>query len=241
MGNRIKHKAKRSKEEVIDVVEEEVEYNDQFVDIANKALNSSIKNKYLVFAAVAVAVIVAATLAFIDSSKKSKAVSLSKEFSSALAVYNSEVIANSEAEGQFKTTKEKLEKAIDEFEEFTNSHKGSKLSVISKLYTANSYFDLADYDKAIEAYDQVISDSKLVDLKDIATLKKAISLKEKKSIKESIEVFKTIRASKNSYIASFSLYTLAEMHKAKEAKIFLDELEKNYSGSFYALKAKSIN
>ena len=244
MGNRIKHKAKKSKEEVIDVVNEELEYNDQFVDIANKALNTSIKNKYFVFAAIIAAVIIAGTLAFMDSSKKSKAITLSKEFSSALAIYDSEVIPNSEADGQFKTNKEKLEKAIDSFETFSTAHKGSTLSVVSKLYIANSYFELSEYDKAIKAYDEVIAGAKILDFKEIATLKKAISLKESKKIDEAIKTFEGIKASKNTYVASFSLYTLVEIYQAKKdskkAKVFFDELNKNYSDSMYAFKAKSI-
>jgi len=243
VGHKIKHKPKKSKEEIIEVVEEEVEYNDQFVDIANKALNSTIKYKYIVYALIVVAIGIAGTLAFMDSSKKSKSAALSEEFAVALSVFNAEVIPNSEADGQFKTSKEKLTKAIEEFKSFNSAHRDSSLAVISKLYIANSYFGLSDYDNAIKFYDEVIASSKLNDLKEIASLKKAISLKEKKNIDKSIEIFKAIKASENTYIASFSLYTLAEIYKDKKdvktAKTFLDELNKKYSSSLYALKAKS--
>ncbi len=59
-----------------------------------------------------------------------------------------------------------------------------------------------------------------------------------------VTIFKEIKTSKNTYVASFSLYTLVEIYQAKkdvkEAKAFRDELNKNYSDSIYAFKAKSI-
>jgi CBS domain-containing protein len=95
-----------AQEEVVQ--EEEFEYNDQFVEIANKALNSTIKYKYVVFALIFIAIAVAGTLAFIDFNKKKQTITVSQEFSEALAIYNSDIVPNSEADNEFKTEEKKL-------------------------------------------------------------------------------------------------------------------------------------
>lgn len=248
MGHKIKHKAKKRKEEIenVEVVEEEVEYNDQFVEIANKALNSSIKYKYIVFALIFIAVGIAGTLAFIESSRNKKVNNLSQEFSKTLSIYNAEVVPNSEAEGQFKTTKEKLNKAIEEFNLFIVAHPNTELSIIANMYIGNSYYELGEYDKAINAYDVFIKENSNKDLTELVTLKKAEILNNnKKDISKAIEVFKSLKDSKNEYIASVSLYKLSEIYKNKKddksSKEFYEELNKRFPKSYYASKAKLDN
>jgi predicted negative regulator of RcsB-dependent stress response len=245
VGHKIKHKSKTKKDEIVDVLNEEVEYNDQFVEIANKALNSSIKYKYIVFALIFLAVAVAGTLAFMESSQKKKAIVLSQEFSSALAVFNSDVVPNSEAEGQFKTTKEKLDKAIEEFNSFITAHPNTKLAIISKLYIGNAQYELGNYDEALKSYDDFINSTKDSNLKELVILKKSEIFREKKSEKDAIETLKSIKDSKNEYIASVSLFNLSEIYKEKKdeklSKEYYEELNKKYPDSYYASKAKLSN
>ncbi len=242
MGHKIKHKPKVKKEEIIENVEaEEVEYSDEFVEIANKALNTSIKYKYVVFAIIFIAIAVAGTLAFMDSSKKKKITTLSQDFSKTLAVYNAEVIPNSEAEGQFKSTKEKLNKAIEEFNSFIAAHPNTELSNISNMYLGNTYYELGKFDDAIKAYDTFLASNDANDLKELITLRKAEILNDNKhNTEKAVEIYKSLTDSKNEYIGSVSLYKLVKIYKAKKdeatAKKFTDKLNKKFPKSYYALK-----
>jgi len=246
VGHKIKHKPKVKKGVVENLVEEEVEYSDEFVDIANKALDTSIKYKYVVFAMIFVAIAIAGTLAFMDSSKKKKINTLSQEFSKALSVYNAEVIPNSQAEGQFKSTKEKLNKAIEEFNSFIAAHPNTKLSNIMNMYIGNAYYQLNDFDNAIKSYDLFLSSNDDNNLKELISLKKAEILNDnKKNTDKAIEVYKSLKDSKNEYIASISLYKLANIFKTKKdnksSKKFIDELNKKFPKSYYALKLNQDN
>jgi len=248
VGHKIKHKPKVKKEEIIqqpEAAEEEFEYNDQFVEIANKALDTSIRYKYIVFALIFISIAVAATLAFIDSNKKKKVATVSQEFSKALSVYNAEVVPNSEAEGQFKTTKQKYNKAIEEFTAFISAHPKTELANISKMYIANAYYNMNDYDNALKYYDNFLNSNDENDLKELVSLKKAQIYKDAKKNKDkAVELFKKLKDSENEYIASISLYSLFQINKDKnkdEAKKYADELAKKFPDSYYNSKLKLDN
>ncbi len=243
MGHKIKHKSKVKEEKVVDAVEE-IEYNDQFVDIANKALNTSIKYKYAVLGAIIAAVVVAGILAFVENNKKKQVSEISSDFSKAIAVYSTEIVTDSETEGKFKTYKDKLNKSIEEFSSFVTKYPKSELSGIAKMYIANSYYGLSDYDNALKFYKEAIASVKNQSLKEVLILKEANILSLKKENDRSIEVFDKIKNAKNTYVASASLYNLSELYKLKKddtkSKEMIDELNKKYPKSIFALKNKEF-
>ncbi len=244
VGHKIKHKSKVKEEKVVDSVEE-VEYNDQFVDIANKALNTSIKYKYAVLGAVVAAILIAGILAFVENSQKKQVNEISYDFSKAIAVYNAEIVKDTQEQGKFKNHKEKLNKSVEEFSAFIAKHPKSELAGLAKMYVANSYYELADYDNSLKYYKEAISSVTNKSLQEALMLKEANILSLKKENDKSIEVFNKIKDAKNTYVASASLYNLAELYKLKndnaKSKEMIDELNKKYPESLFASKIKKLN
>lgn len=245
VGHKIKHKVK-VKEEEQPVLEQPVEeivedYNDQFVEIANEALDKAINYKFWILGAIAITVAIVATFSVIKASKESKELKVSTAFSEATNVLEAEVIENSAADGQFKTNKDKLNAVIEKFESFKRENPNTKLAIIADLHIANSYYELGKYDEALTSYNSFITKTDDSSLKELASLRKGIILKETSKYDDAISALEKLNGSKNNYIAPASLYQIAEIYSLKKddtkAKTFYERVKKEYSESFFSRKA----
>ena len=245
MGHKIKHKKKIKEDATIEQPVEEIveDYNDQFVEIANEALDKAISYKYWILGSMIVVVTIVAAYSFYKANLKSNMLSVSNSFSEASSSMDAEVVANSEATGQFKTEEEKLNNVIEKFELFKKNNPGAQLVTLADLNIANSYYKLSKYNEALVAYDKFIAKTKDNTLKELASLRKGVILKELKKYDDAIVILTTLNSSKNSYIAPASLFQVGEIYSLKKddvkAKTFYNRLVKEYSNSLFGQKAKS--
>jgi len=244
MGHKIKHKIKEKKQEVVEEEQVVEEYNDQFVEIANEALDKAINYKYWILGVVVATVIAVGGYSIYLSGQKASMLKESNAFSEAASVLDAEVINNSEATGQFKTNEEKLNAAIEKLEVFKKNHKSSKLVVIANLNIANSYYELSKFKEAISYYDKFITATTDDTLKEVALLRKGMAYKELKDYDKAISTLEKLNSSKNSYIAPASLFQMGEVYTLKKdtakAKTFFERIVKEHDEkSLFGQKAKS--
>ncbi len=241
MGHRIKHKAKEKGKEKLNEVQEQ-EYNDQFVEIANEALDKAVSYKYWILGLVLVSLIAAASYSIYKSRKEANIVQTSKAFLKANSILSEEIVDNSKAENKFKNNNEKLEAAIEEFKNF-NKNNSSTLNKIANLQIANSYYELAKYEEALKYYDLFLKDCE-DSMKGVVILKKGIILKEMKKFDEALKVLNKNLKSENSYVSAASLFQSAEIYGIKKdeknEKAFLQRIVDEHANMpFFVQKAKN--
>ncbi len=251
MGHKIKHKAKKQKEEIqqveqqAPVVEEPVVYNDQFVEAANKALNETVKYRNLVFGTVIGIFVVVLIYSFYSNHKQSKIAELSMTFSTAQSLFDRPVAAvetDDVINTAFKNSEEKYKTALSSFQDYASKNSDKPLGVVSHLYIGNAYFELGKYDDALKSYQTFIEKTNDVALRELTTLRIGLIYKMKKEFDKSIDFFDKVLTSTNEYVCSAALYNKGEVYdlqnqkdKAKEA---YEKITKTYKNSYFDFKAQ---
>ncbi len=249
MAHKIKHKVKVKKEEQIQQAPvetpEEIVYQDQFIEVANKALSKSVSYKYLIFALFLGAFVVTGVYSYIKHSNDTKAVEMASHFFTAQEVFERPVVSvNSEEklETAFTTAEEKYKTAVSLFESFAIKHNDSELGSVATLYAANSLFEMGKLEDSIRYYESFINKTETIELKELAKLKLAKTLYLTKEFDKALNYLDQIVSSTNKYIASASLFQKGEVYDSKNQKDKAKEsylkIVKDFEGSFYATKAQ---
>lgn len=254
MGHKIKHKAKKQKEEIQQIeqqqqqqepIAEEVVYNDQFVEAANKALNETVKYRNLVFGTVIGIFVIVLIYSFYSNHKESKIAELSSQFTTAQSLFDRPVAAvetDDVINTAFKNSEEKYKAALSSFQDYASKNPDKPLGVVSHLYIGNAYFELGKYDDALKSYQTFIEKTSDVSLRELTTLRIGLIYKMKKELDKAIDFFDKVLTSTNEYVCSAALFNKGEVYdlqnqkdKAKEA---YEKITKTYKNSYFDFKAQ---
>ncbi|MBN2693726.1 tetratricopeptide repeat protein [bacterium] len=249
MAHKIKHKVKLKKEEEVQQTPteapEEIVYQDQFIDVANKALTKSVSHKYLILVLFIGAFIATAIYSYKKYTDDESSAERASLFFTAQEVFERPVVSvdsEEKLETAFATTEEKYKTAVSMFESFAIKHNDSELGSIATLYAANSLFEMGKLEDSIRYYESFINKTKVAELKEVAKLKLAKTLYLTKEYDKALNYLEQLISSTNSYIASASLFQKGEIYESKnqkdKAKESFQKILKDFEGSFYAIKAQ---
>lgn len=183
---------------------------------------------------------------FIYSDQKNRRAA--EAFYSAMKIYQAKVEPSGTAPDRLKTLDEKERAVIKTFTDLSKSYKGSKFETIALLYAANSYYNLKEFDKAIELYDRILfkterEDSKLHGninevkespgiVRDATIDGLAYSYQQKGDLKKAIEFQSMLTSSKDSHLRETGLAALGRLYEKSNDKAKAIEMYKKIISEF---------
>ena len=140
-----------------------------------------------------------------------------------------------------------LERARDAFVAARNQHRGNAVALLAQMGEASAHFDLRDYDKALTAYNAVLSSTELEPFaRAIALEGKAAALESKGALDDAIQAWRAMEAlDKKAYglFAGVRIGRILEAQKkTKEALAHYQGLQKAHAAvlkAFANARAKS--
>lgn len=149
--------------------------------------------------------------------------------SAAMKVYQAKVDPAGTGTDTFKTADEKYRATIAKFSEIAKNNKGSRVEEIALLYTANAYYSLKEFDKALEFYNKILFKIDREDpslhgnineikaspgiVRDSALYGLASSFEQKGDFKKAIELQASLTSSKNSHLKEMGLAALGRLYE----------------------------
>lgn len=201
---------------------------DELAEASSKVVEYLTKqgNNVLIATGTALAIIIIIIIVSLYStSKEEKANEL---FTSARNLYD---LALNESPPSSTTLKASLEI----FENLISSYNGNIEEALAYLYEGNIYFNLQDYEKAIDAYNKFLSSNKNATYSIVAKTNIAYCYKNMGSAEKAIDLFKNISETSSGYVKESSLLDLGLTYEkinnnGEAVKIYQDFI-KNYPTS----------
>lgn len=226
MGSKIKHTPKKRKSDFQQQSQQEnalpeaLEYHDDFVDVANKALEKTISYKYWVVGGIAVALAIAIISSVITNSNKTSLAARSIAFSMGQSDYQKPVAGVDAPAGEltesFANDTEKYQSVVKKLDNFLANHKGSSLAPAAHLYKGNAFFQLSKMEDAKKEYKLFVENTQNSDLRDLVQLRIALILKKENKSKDASKLLQVLGKSQNFYVQTAALYSLGELYEQQK-------------------------